>query len=335
MPTLLDVARAAGVSTATVSRVLNEPARVQQDTRARVEAAIVRLEYSPSRVARRLRVQAATELIGLLIPDLQNPFYSDIARGVEDVAYENDHALIVCNSDEDPEKETVYLQTMRSEDVDGVILPPSGTGTEGIRQLLAAGIQVVCVDRRPPPGVDLDMVLAANEVGARAATTHLLDLGHTRIGGIVGRSALSTSRERLAGFESVFREQGLRFDESLVQFGDSRIDSGRELALELLKLPNPPSALFTMNNMMTLGALQAIRSLRLRIPQDVALIGFDDLPWATAFEPPISVVSQPSYEMGRRAASLLLARVDDPARVVRTETLECQLVIRGSTGPAA
>jgi DNA-binding LacI/PurR family transcriptional regulator len=332
---LKDVARLSGVSIATASRVLTSPHLVQEATRERVQRAIDTLQYRPSRVARRLRRDPArTHLVGLVVPDIQNPFFADLARGVENVAQEHGYMVFVGNSDEDADKERNYLELMRAESVDGIILPPTAQVEPALEALARGGIPVVCVDRRLG-GVSLDTVVADNVRGAREATEHLIRLGHRRIGFIEGRPHLSTSRERLEGYRHALQDAGAPFDPTLVRAGDSRQASGFRLARELLEDTSPagrPSALLVGNNLMTLGALGAIRELGLCIPDDVAIIGYDDLPWAPAFDPPLTAVRQPAYEMGRRATELLLSRVDEPQREPRLVVLEPELVVRRSCG---
>ena len=332
---LKDVARLSGVSIATASRVLTSPHLVHQATRERVQQAIETLQYRPSRVARRLRRDAArANLLGLVVPDIQNPFFADLARGVENVAQERGYMVFVGNSDEDADKERNYLDLMRAESVDGIILPPTAEVEPALEALARGGIPVVCVDRRLP-GAALDTVVADNVRGAREAAEHLLRLGHRRIGFIEGRPHLSTSRERLEGYRHALKDAGAALDPALVRAGDSRQASGYRLARELLEGPAPrarPTALLVGNNLMTLGALAAIRELGLRIPDDVAIIGYDDLPWAPAFDPPLTVVRQPAYELGRRATELLLSRVEEPEREPRLVVLEPELVVRRSCG---
>lgn len=332
MTRLEDVARAAGVSISTVSRVLSRPELVNADTRARVRQIIADMAFRPSRVARRLRaVRGPTNLVGLVIPDIQNPFFADLARGVEDVAQAHGYVTLLANSDERADKENRYLDVMRAESVDGVILPPVAAGSEGVSRLAAAGIPVVYVDRRPRR-VTGDAVVIDNERGAREATEHLLRLGHRRIALIQGRPGLSTSRERLEGYRQALQEAGIAFDLRLVGTGDSRQASGRALARDLLTRDPPPTALVVGNGLMTLGALETIHRLGRRVPEELALIGFDDMPWALAVDPPLTVVRQPAEAMGRRAMELLLERLADPRRERQVVALQPELVVRGSCG---
>ena len=329
---LEDVAHRAGVSPATVSRVVNNPTLVSEGTRARVEQVIAEMGYHPSRVARRLRVESGrSNLIGLVIPDIQNLFFADIVRGVEDTAQRHGYTVFLGNADEDVEKERHYLDVMRSEAVDGVILPPSCETDTAAAQLVRDGIPVVCVDRRLAK-LKVDTVVIDNVQGAFEATEHLLALGHRRIGFIGGRVHLSTSRERLQGYRQAFQNRDIPMDPTLVRAGDGRQESGCQLAAELLELADPPTALVAGNNLMALGALEAIHARGLRIPEDVAIIGYDDTPWARALNPPLTTVRQPGHELGSRAMELLLQRIQQPDRSTSSVLLHPTLVVRKSCG---
>lgn len=329
---LQDVATLAGVSPSTVSRAINTPEMVNEETRARVQEAIRSTGYRPSRVARRLRLEHGfSGLIGLVIPDLQNPFFADLARGVEDVAQRQGYTVLIGNADEDLEKERRYLEVMAAESVDGVILPPSSEVDPAAVELARGGMPLVCVDRRLAKA-RVDTVVVDNVRGASDAVEHLIGLGHRRIGFVEGRPEVSTSRERLQGYHAALAEHGIPAEAELVRAGDSRQESGRRLAAELLSQREPPSALLVGNSMMTLGALEAIQQAGLRVPHDVAVVGYDDMPWALAVSPPLTVVRQPGYELGSRAIDLLLQRIRDPARSTTTVMLQPELVIRGSCG---
>ena len=332
MTKLHDVARMAGVSAATVSRVVNQPERVNAGTRSRVEAAILASGYRPSRVARRLRVEhGRSSLVGLVIPDLRNPFFADIARGVEDVAERHGYTVFLGNSDEDLEKERRYLEVMRAESVDGVILPPSSITDPAVEELVRSGMPLVCVDRRVAK-VKVDTVVVDNVRGAYEAAEHLIGLGHRRIGFIEGLHAVSTSRERLEGYRQALAAHGIPMDPELARAGDSRQASGRRRALELLGLGERPTALLAGNSLMTLGALEAIHQLGLGIPEDVAIVGYDDIPWALAVRPALTVVRQPGYQLGSEAMELLLQRIREPRRSTTAVMLQPELVVRRSCG---
>ncbi|MSU24335.1 MAG: LacI family transcriptional regulator [Opitutus sp.] len=331
MASLQEVARRAKVSIATVSRVLNHSDKVVPDTRAAVEQALRELDYRPSRVARRLRMNSGhAHLVGLIIPDIQNPFYAEIARGVEDAAYAAKYALLLCNSDESPEKERFYLDVMRDESVDGIVLPPFDETDVAVIEFLKTGIPVVCVDRSLSKA-KTDLVEVDNYRGALDAMAHLIAKGHKHIGLIEGRAQVSTSRERRRGYLDALAENGLAVRKDLMRAGDFKQESGRVLANELLDLRKPPTALFVCNNLMTVGALSAIHQRGRRVPQDVAVVGFDDLPWAEVLDPPPTVVRQPAYDVGRQAMELLLKRIIEPARPPVTVRLLPELVVRRST----
>ena len=332
VPKLHEVARRADVSVSTVSRVLNAPEKVHAATRVRVERAIEELGYRPSRVARRLRVRhGRAHIVGLIIPDIQNPFYSDIVRGVEDVAYERDYAVILCNSDENREREEFYLNVLVAESADGVILPPIQGDEKTTARLSSLPLPVVCLDRRLHR-LSVDTVVVDNRQGAYDATVHLLGLGHRRIGFLDGPLGLSSFRERRQGYAAALEEHGVAWDEALVLSGEPRQEDGRRMADRLLALDAPPTAVFAASNLLTLGALQAIRHRGLDVPRQMAVVGFDDAPWAGLLACPLTTVSQPSYDMGRRAAELLFDRLDLPARAPALVVLAPTLVIRSSCG---
>lgn len=332
MSTLRDVAKKAEVSITTVSRVINNPEKVSTNTRERVQKAMRVLDYKPSRVAQRLRgTKGKSKLLGLIIPDIQNPFYSNIVRGVEDVAYGNNYALILCNSDENPNKERFYLNVLRSESVDGVILPPIHQYGKVVEEIIEAGIPVICVDRKFAKE-PVDTVIVDNQQGAYSAVSHLIDKGHERIAIITSVSKFSSFQERQDGYEKALRENGITLNGELVKEGDPRSsEDAREITLDLLQSENPPTALFVTNNLMGLGALTAINELDFEIPGDISLIMFDDMPWATVVSPSITTVKQPGYEMGRRAAELFFQRVEDPEREIVEVKMAPKFIVREST----
>jgi LacI family transcriptional regulator/LacI family repressor for deo operon, udp, cdd, tsx, nupC, and nupG len=269
-------------------------------------------------------------LVGLIIPDIQNPFYAEIARGVEDAAYANEYALLLCNSDENLDKERFYLDVMQDESVDGLVLPPFDETDPAVLDIVKTGLPVVCVDRSLAK-TKTDLVEVDNYQGALEAVRHLLDRGHKQIGLIEGRSEVSTSRERRRGYLDALTAAGITPRKEWMRAGDFKQESGRVLVHEMLDLRKPPTALFVCNNLMTVGALAALHQRGQRVPQDVALVGFDDLPWAEALDPPPTVVRQPAYEVGRQAMELLLKRISEPTRPPVTVRLLPELVIRRST----
>lgn len=327
---LVEVARRAGVSISTVSRTINQTGKISAKTQEHVRRVMRDLGYKPNRVARRLRAGGKCHLLGLIIPNIQNPFFADLARGVEDVAYRNNFAVLLCNYDEDAKKERFYLDVMQAESVDGIILPPLTETDAAVLKMARGGMPVVCVDRALA-NTAIDKVEIDNHGGALAAVTHLLQRGHRRIGMIAGPGNSSTGRARLAGYRAALAAAGVPVADELICFGDYKQESGRVQAGVLLGLARPPSALFVANNLMMIGALESVFSRGLRIPSQVALVGFDDLPLASVFAPPLTVVRQPAYEVGRSAAELLLKRVEEPGRPATSLVLSPELLIRGSS----
>jgi LacI family transcriptional regulator/LacI family repressor for deo operon, udp, cdd, tsx, nupC, and nupG len=327
---LVEVARRAKVSISTVSRTINQTGKISQETQEHVRRVMRELGYKPNRVARRLRAGGKCHLLGLIIPNIQNPFFADLARGVEDVAFRNNYAVLLCNYDEDADKERFYLDVMQQESVDGIILPPIHEQDPAVWRVVRSGMPVVCVDRSLADA-PIDRVEIDNRRGAFDAVNHLIQRGHRRIGVISGPADSSTGRERLAGCRQAQEQAGLALTADLIRYGDYKQESGRSLTADLLALPEPPTALFVSNNLMTIGAIEAIHALRLRIPEQVALVGFDDLPLAAVFNPPLTVVRQPAYDAGRSAAELLFQRLETPARPPTSLVLLPELIVRRSS----
>lgn len=330
MASMNEVAKRAGVSIATVSRVLNNSESVNEETRMKILKAIKELKYQPSRVAKRLRSKSgAGNLLGVLIPDIQNPFYVDVLRGIEDVAYENNYVIIMCNFNQDEKKEAMYLDILESEAIDGLIAAPAHEDDQRIKKILRNGLPLVCVDRSLK-GVDTDIVWVNNEESAFHAVSFLIERGYKRIAHIGGLTTIPSSRLRDAGYRRALLAGGLPVDENLVVHGDSSYASGIRFMEQLLNLPSKPDAVFTGNNLITLGALEVINNRKLRIPQDIAILGFDDMNWSNALNPPLTAVRQPAYEIGKRAGELLIQRIRDPKRPPVHMTLNSELKVRGS-----
>ena len=331
MAGISDIAKKAGVSIVTVSRVINNNRNVNDATRARVLKVIKELNYHPSRVAKRLRSKCVSgNLLGVLIPDIQNPFYVDVLRGIEEVAYKNNYAIIMCNFSQDKKKENLYLDILQSESIDGLIAAPANEKDSEVIKLVKEGLPIVCVDRELT-GVDVDVVLVNNREGAFAAVDYLIKSGYKRIAFISGLEQLPSSQYRVQGYKEALKANGIDFLPELVRFSDSKHENGKEICEELLRLPTPPDAIFTGNNLITLGALEAIHKKGLKIPQEVAVVGFDDMNWANSLNPPLTAVRQPAYEIGKRAGELLIQRIDDPKRPAIQMILNTELVVRKSS----
>ena len=329
--TIEDVARRAGVSRATVSRVLNNNTRVDETLRLRVLEAVQALGYEPNHVARRLRARSST-VIGLIISDIQNPYFISVIRGVEDTAYANHMSIVLCNSDEDVAKQQLYLQVMQSEHVAGlIIVPASSQDNAGLARLKQVGIPIILLDRMVND-LNVDGIKVDNVRGAYEAVNHLIELGHKKIGIITGFQHVTTGRERYLGYCEALTDAGLSVNKALVRYGDFKTESGYRLTRELLESSTPPDALFIANNLMTLGAMRALRELAINIPEDMPLVGFDDMPWSGELYSSLTAVSQPTYELGQEAVHLLMRRISQPDASYRTIILQTRLMVRESSG---
>lgn len=330
MASLKDVAKKAGVSIATVSRVLNNNPNVNPEIVSKVKKIIKSLNYRPNRVAQRLRVKDGNrKLIGLLVPDIQNPFYVEVIRGVEEIAHRNDYAVLMGNFAQEEEKHDMYLNLMISESVDGLIVAPTHEKDSKVIGLIKNGFPIVCVDRGISD-LEVDVVLVDNHKGAYDAVKHLIKAGHRKIAYLAGLQTIPTTIQRQQGFEEALKENNIPIRSEFIKFGDSKQESGQKLARELLLMKDPPTAFFTGNNLITLGALETIHNMNLKIPDQVAIVGFDDMPWSISLNPPLTAVSQPGYEIGKRATNMLLNRIAEPDRPHAKVVLRTKLIIRNS-----
>lgn len=327
-PTIADVAKHAYVSKTTVSHVLNNTRFVEEETRQRVLQAITGLGYRPNSIARSLTTKR-TGTIGVVISDAANHFFGGLLRGVEDALGHGRYALIVCNTEEVLELEARYLDLLLRQRVEGIIAAATSQSWGVLSEAEARRTPIVFVDRTFE-GMEGVFVGADNAGGAYEGTRHLIEAGHREIGIIAGFQRLSTIRERLAGFLRALGEHSIPLSEDWLGTCPLSVDAGRETARRILQLPHRPTALFVNNNQLTLGALLAARELGLRCPEDIALLGFDDHPWAAVSAPPLSVVAQPVREMGRVAAELLLRLTNGQNIDKPTVRLDCQLVLRES-----
>ncbi len=329
-PTVKEVAERAGVSVASVSRALSGAGGVREPVRSRILEAAQQLSYRPNRAARDLRVRSS-RAVGVLIPDIENPFFTSLVCGIEDVLGKTDYSLLLASYNEDPGQEERRLEVFRAEGVRGLIFAASRSPSRLYTVLGKEGMALVAVSR-DVARLPVDEVTVANQDGAYAAASHLIQLGHRRIAIINGPLALTTARDRQAGYEQALREAGIAMDERLVVHTDFRQSGGYSGMRQLLELPTPPTAVFTGSNLLTLGALQAIHERHLTIPDEIAIVGFDEMPWAMSLRPPLTTVAQPAFDVGRTAAELLMARVREPALPHRHVVLETKLIIRSSCG---
>lgn len=322
---ITEVAKRAGVSPATVSRVLNGSSTVGESYRERVERAVEELGYRPNRLASNLRRRNAA-MIGVLVSDIENPHFTQMVRAVEDTAYRRGYRVLLCNTDETAEKQKSYLKMLADERVVGVILAPSEPGGEEVGQLLDLGISVVAFDRMVEDP-RADAVISDNVGGVRRATEHLIRAGHERIGFVGGPVVVETGAERLEGYEVAMRAARL---EPRSEDGGFRIEGGRVATEKLLEAS--PTALVVANNLMTIGTLKTLRERGLRVPEDVALVAVDDPFWSELVEPPLTTLAQPVHKMAVGAVEILFERLagrrDKPRKVV----FDFELKVRGSCG---
>lgn len=312
-PTIKDVAQHAGVSIATVSRVLNGKESVDPVLREKVLASTATLGFRANRLARSFRMRSA-RAIALVVPDIKNPFFSAVAHEVETATFEHGYTLLICNTSDRLERQAQYFDLLAEEAVAGVIVCTANEhrAHAEVEQAVSRGIAVVAIDRRLE-NVPIDLVLSDNFGGARQATSHLLALGHRHIAIVTGNDDFAPARERRLGFEQAFRDFGVSFDTATVKVTDFR-DTGAETAThELWALRERPTAIFIASGNQATGVLRALSALEARIPDDVSVVVFDDLDWASAFHPPITAVDQNTAQIGATAVSLLLRRFARPS----------------------
>jgi len=331
--TMRQIAERAQVSIGTVSHVINGTATVRPKLRERVLEAIRSLGYQPSALARGLR-QNRTNMLGMVIPDITNPFFPGVVRGVEDVAYKRSFRVILCNADNDPAKESSYVRELRSYRIAGLlIIPAAGADIAGhLRAYASASVPVVCIDR-VPDGWKGDSVLVANGEGSYLATRHLIQAGHRRLAVITGPLKLINAAERLKGFTRALAEARLQIEPEFIQEGQFDTASGHQAALRLLRMLPRPTAIFACNDLIAFGVLQAARDLNLRCPEDISIIGFDSLEFTKFTDPSLTSVYQPGYQLGATAARLLLQRVDGMRSAPKKVILPTELKRRNSVGP--
>ena len=328
--TIKDVAIHASVSVATVSAVMNKNKYVSPELAQRVDESIVALGYQRNSFARGLKTRVSYS-IGLIVPDITNPFFTNIARGVEDVASTHNYSLIIGNTDEDPEKEKKYLQLLESKQADGLIIAVTARSHEYLQSLPIQHLALVSIDRSLFD-LGIDTVMVDNREGARTAIEHLIACGHRRIGLVTGIRGIAPTEERILGYTEALEKLGIAVDPALITVAYARVDGGERGAMQLLALEDRPTALFMMDGTMAIGALQCIAKLGLRCPEDVALACFDDFSWAAVMRPHLTVVDQPTYEIGQQSAHLLFERLKNQKKAPREIRLQTRLIVRESCG---
>lgn len=327
-----DVASRAGVSATTVSAYLNKSAPVYKATAKKIKEAIEELGYKPNLIARSLR-QKKTNTVGLIVGDILSHFYSVIAKSVEDTARKYGFSTILCNGDDDPQKELEYIKVLESSRVEGIILTPTGKNGDYIKEIIESGMKIVLIDRLVD-GVECNEVVVDNENGSYKAVKHLIEQGYKRIGIISGSMDITTGKERLDGYLRALKEANLPENDDFVKIGDFKKESGINLSKELLEGKNIPDAIFSTNLEFTKGVLTVIKQMGLKVPEDIGLVSFDDSDLAHLFNPPITVISQPVYEIGSTAMEIMINEIKRDKNVGKApikKILKTKLIKRAST----
>jgi LacI family transcriptional regulator len=331
-PTLKEVASLAKVSTATVSNVINNTKHVSESVKQQVFDAMEALNYKPNEIAKSLRVQQS-RLIGILISDISNDFISKVVKGIENTLSEIGYNVLLCSTDSDFEKEKEYLNVFMGKRIDGLIISSSGTGDyEHYEDLLKAKVPVVFLNRCPDH-FPSNMVMTNNIKGAYIATEHLIKHGHKKIGIITGPLHFSTGRDRFIGYQRALEDYGIPFKKEIVLEGCFNIESGYELTKKLFEENMDVEALFISNNSMSLGAYKYIKEQGIKIPEEIAIYGYDDPEWADIVDPPLSGIKQPAYQLGIYAAKKIVDTVQGNCTETRgIKYLDPEMVVRRSCG---
>lgn len=329
MTTIREVAKKAGVSPTSVSHVLNNTRFVSENIRERVNSAMHELNYRPNALARSLR-RGETHTLGLILPDSSNPFFAEVGHAIESAAFVLGYSVILCNTENDENKEHLYTEVLENKQLDGIIFVGTGENRESISAIIQNGLPLVVVDR-DMSNLELDTVTTENHQGGMSATQHLLSLGHQIIGCITGPSNITPSADRVTGYRDALQRAGIPIEESLLVRGDFHAPSGYSAALQLLQRTPRPTAIFVCNDMMAIGALHAAAQLGLNVPENVAIVGFDDIELASYTTPSLTTVAQPKQEIGQLAVKLIFERMGNPSLPPRHNILSTRLVIRESS----
>ncbi len=327
--TMTDVAREAGVSLMTVSRVINNKSEVSSDTRQRVLEIIDELGYRPSGIARGLATQH-TRTLGIVVPDIANPFFSRLVRGAEHEAYATGYSVLLCNADEDPSREMAVLQSLEENRVDGLILCASRLNEDQLDTVLKWFPHVVQVLRQSDDG-DESVILIDDQAGGLMATHHLVRAGHEHIGFIAGPLRSFSSKRRLAGYKAAMNSSSLHYDSDCIRHSPPTVHGGYLAALDLIEVNPKLTSFFCFNDLIAVGVIQAAKELGRRIPQDLAIIGFDDVPLAGLVTPALSTCRVPQNELGAKAMKLLLGHVENENKPARSELVRPELIIRDTS----
>ncbi len=331
--TIYDVAKKAGVSIATVSRVLNKKDNVSEETKQRVMDAIEELNYVPNMIASALMTKKMSTL-SLLIPDVINPFFSEIARGVEDAANNYNYNVIVCNTDYDLKKEAVYLNLLKQKSVDGFIVASAIYNDKNVYDLIKQDYPLVLLGREID-GIEkntrTDVIVSNDICGGYQATKHLIELGHRKIDLILGPKEIKVNRDREKGYRKALRDHGIAVDKNRIHNGRFKIEFGCSKALEILRKKEQPTAIFAGNDIIAIGVLRAAKSLGYDVPGDLSVVGYDNTILAEIADPPLTTINQQMYKMGYMAAEMLIKRLKGDKKPAQRVIFETKLVVRKST----
>ncbi|MED4280287.1 LacI family DNA-binding transcriptional regulator [Priestia megaterium] len=326
-PTIYDVAKEAGVSISTVSKVLNNTGSIAEKTRKKVRDTMHQLDYQPSVVA---SVKKRIQTIGLLIPNIANPFMAEIARGIENHVKKFGFSLMICSTDNDLKNEIEYISILKQKYIDGIIIATGLKEDKAIKELLKADIPVALLSR-DVSSLAVDAVLVDDFLGGYEATKHLISLGHKRIAMITEDIRFPTIGARFEGYKRALEEAGLPYDESLVSLNNTSLDEGKQSTRELLHLSIPPTAIFASTEFLAIGAIQGAREFKIKVPRDLSIIGFDDTVLSTICDPPLTTIAQPIHEMSKKVVELLIQEIEDSKETKQRIVLSPKLVVRAST----
>ncbi|MFS0724863.1 LacI family DNA-binding transcriptional regulator [Paenibacillus sp. 1P07SE] len=329
-PTIYDIAKLAGVSTATVSKVFNRTGNISEATRSKVVRISRELNYQPSMVASALAGKNTFSL-GLLIPDLVNPFFAELARHVEDRAHELGYNLIICNTDNDIDKEIRYIQLLRQKSVDGIIVATGVRDDDALKELIDQQVPVALVAREMSV-LSASTLMVDDFAGGYSAASYLLELGHRRIGLVAESLTVSSSKERIRGYRLALEEAGLPYEKALLAVSDFSVEGGKAAAIKLLS-QSSPTAIFACNDVLAIGVMQAAKETGLKVPKDLSIVGFDNTILATITDPPMTTIAQPIRAMGHQVVDLIIQEIQDERAVKQRVVLLPELIKRGSTSP--
>ncbi|MDO9546105.1 MAG: LacI family DNA-binding transcriptional regulator [Pelolinea sp.] len=327
--TIKEVAQQAGVSISTVSHVVNGTRFVSDDLKARVLSSMKDLDYQPNRIARSLR-RKQTNSLGLIISDITNPFFAEIAWSIENISFLEKYSLFLCNTNSKYEKEVFYINQLSEWQVDGIILISPKIDTSYLKILEERNIPVVLVDNESPEG-NYDVVKIDNYLGGKMAADHLIALGHKRIACISGPFMHNITYERVEGYKDSLREHGLIVDEKMILTGNFDVASGLQCANNFFEMDERPTAIFACNDQMAVGVIQSAAAHNLKVPDDISLVGFDDINLSRYTVPPLTTISQPLHEIGEQALNCMIEKIKDPNKSPKTITLNLRLAERQST----